>query len=155
VRGLVVREQATRKGLLSIDWPGRLELVPGTEGRPQILLDGAHNPDGARALASFLRSHFPDRRKILVFGVMKDKDFRGMLAELLPVVQQVILTRPKIVRAAVPAEIAVHAPGAIIAGSVRDALSQASRAAGSMDLVVVAGSFYTVGEVKELLDEPH
>lgn len=153
-RGLVLREEFMRKGLLSMDWPGRLELIHGSEGKPQILLDGAHNPDGARALASFLRSYFSDRRKILVFGVMKDKDFRGMLAELLPVVQQVILTRPEIARAAIPAEVAVCAPGAIITGSVREALGEALSATSSRDLVVVAGSFYTIGEAKELLDEP-
>ena len=95
-----------------------------------------------------------DRKKILLFGVMKDKDFRGMLSELLPVVQRVILTKPEIARAALPADIVACAPGARVTDSVRDGIAEAFKTAGEKDLVVIAGSFYTVGEAKRLLDEP-
>jgi dihydrofolate synthase/folylpolyglutamate synthase len=94
-----------------------------------------------------------DRKKLLVFGVMKDKDFNEMLAALKPVVQQIILTKPRIPRAAAPDDVALHAPGAIIIDSVKDAIEEASRAAGIEGLVIVAGSFYTIGEAKEILHE--
>jgi dihydrofolate synthase/folylpolyglutamate synthase len=152
-RGFLIREDAIRTGLASVEWPGRLELVPGTPGRPSILLDGAHNPDGATTLAAFLKTHLRTGKRILVFGVMKDKDFPDMLSRLLPVVDHVILTRPDIDRAAYPAEVAACAAGATVTGSVTDGIREALKVAHSNDTVVIAGSFYTVGEAKKLLDE--
>ena len=52
-------------------------------GKPLVLIDGAHNPNGAAALAAYLKSHFVNRKKMLIFGVMKDKDFREMLRQAL------------------------------------------------------------------------
>jgi dihydrofolate synthase / folylpolyglutamate synthase len=153
-RGLAIGEEHIRQGLATARWPARLELIPATPGRAAVLLDGAHNPDGAKTLAAFLGTHFEEEKKVLVFGVMKDKDFPRMLAELLPVVHHVILTKPKIARAALPADVAAYAPGAVVTDTVRDALGKAFREADVSGLVVVAGSFYTIGEVKQLLDEP-
>jgi dihydrofolate synthase / folylpolyglutamate synthase len=153
-RGLAIGEEHIRQGLATARWPARLELIPATSGRAAVLLDGAHNPDGAKTLALFLGTHFGERKKVLVFGVMKDKDFPRMLAELLPVVHHVILTKPEIARAALPADVAVYAPGAVVTDTVRDALDKAFKEADVSGLVVVAGSFYTIGEVKQLLDEP-
>ena len=150
--GFPVKEYAVRKGLASIKWPARLELVR-KPGKPLILIDGAHNPDGAAALAAYLKGHFVNRKKLLIFGVMKDKDFREMLRELLPVVQQTILTRPEIGRAALPADVARYAPGALVSPSVGDALERAFAMAEEHDLIIITGSFYTAGEAKGLLDE--
>ena len=153
-RGYALDESCIREGLASTHWPGRLELAGNRPGKPLVLYDGAHNPDGARTLAAFLKTHFPRKRKILVFGVMKDKDFGKMLTELLPAVQHTIITRPEIARAAAPADVAAHAPGAQVTDSVKDALGEAFKTADSKDLIVIAGSFYTIGEAKQLLDEP-
>jgi dihydrofolate synthase / folylpolyglutamate synthase len=152
-KGLAIQQEAVREGLASVDWPGRLQLIPGAHGKPSILLDGAHNPDGSRSLAAFLKTHLKEGRKILVFGVMKDKDFPTMLAVLLPEVDHLILTRPDIRRAADPAEVAHYAARALLTGSVRDAVSEAFKIARPEDTIVVAGSFYTVGEAKKVLDE--
>ena len=84
---------------------------------------------------------------------MKDKDFKEMLQELLPVVQQTILTRPEIARAALPADVARYAPGALVTASVKDASRRHLQWPTSEDLIIIAGSFYTVGEAKRLLDE--
>ncbi len=153
-RGYPLDEPRIRKGLASTRWPGRLELAHPLPGGPPVLYDGAHNPDGARTLAAYLLTEFPDKRKILVFGVMKDKDFKGMLGELLPAVEHVIITRPDIARAAAPADVAPYAPGAFVTDSLKDALEAAFKTATSKDLIVVTGSFYTLGEAKRLLDEP-
>jgi len=153
-RGYPLDESCIRKGLASTRWPGRLEFSKPRPGGPLVIYDGAHNPDGARTLAAYLSAEFPDKRKILVFGVMKDKDFKEMLNELLPAVQRVIITRPDIARAAAPADVAPFAPGASVTESMKDALDTAFTTATSEDLIVVAGSFYTLGEAKQLLDEP-
>ncbi len=150
--GFPVKEYAVRKGLASVQWPARLELVR-KPGKPLVLIDGAHNPDGVGTLVSYLKSHFVNRKKILVFGVMKDKDFKEMLQELLPVVHQVILTRPEIDRAALPTDVARYAPGALIAASVKEAVDRANAIADEHDLIIITGSFYTVGEAKRLLDD--
>src|SRR5439155_12697969 len=72
-----IDERAIVRGIAAARWPGRLEWI---EGRPGLLLDGAHNPAGARALAGYLARL--DTRPVLVFGAMRDKDIAGMLAEI-------------------------------------------------------------------------
>jgi dihydrofolate synthase/folylpolyglutamate synthase len=150
--GFAVNETAVRKGLATVQWPGRLELVR-RPGRPLILLDGAHNPAGVGTLASYLSTHFLDKKRILLFGVMKDKAFGEMLSALLPLAGHTILTRPEVERAALPDEVARYAPGALVTTSVKEALAEALKIARGDDLLVITGSFYTVGEARKLLDE--
>ncbi len=152
-KGFNLNEYTVRKGLSSAVWPGRLEVVR-KKGKPLILIDGAHNPQGIASLASYLRGHFLNRKKILVFGVMKDKDFVEMLKTLLPLVDRTILTRPETSRAALPADVAAYAPGALVTATVAEAVEAAFKVAQERDLIIVTGSFYTVGEAKKLLDEP-
>jgi dihydrofolate synthase/folylpolyglutamate synthase len=152
-RGLAIGREATEEGLAKTRWPGRLELLPASSERPAILLDGAHNADGARTLAAFLDTHFHDIKKVLLFGVMKDKDYSRMLVSLLPVVDLAILTKPDIGRAALPEDVSAFAPNALKTATVRDGLARAFKEAGRSGVVIVAGSFYTIGEAKQLLDE--
>jgi len=150
--GFTLGEAAVRQGLATVQWPGRLELIQ-RPGKPLILLDGAHNPAGVKTLAEYLGTHFLHKRRILIFGVMKDKAFGEMLPELLPLVGKVILTRPEVDRAALPDEVAPYAPGALITSSLKEALAEGFKIARENDLLVVTGSFYTVGEARKLLDE--
>ena len=126
-------------------WPGRLQRLPG---RPPLLVDGAHNPAAARALADALRTEGPF---VLVFAAMADKDIAAMGRILFPLARAVVLTKVPGSRAAAPDAIArwVGAParGARKVGRVRDALSLARRLAGPRGLVVAAGSLYLAGEV--------
>ena len=134
-------------------WPGRLERV---RGDPPLLLDGAHNPAGARALAAHLRGGPPF---VLVFAAMADKDVRGLARELFPLAATIVLTRPRVARAATPDELGRRA-GRLAARAHREpsvarALSLArrlARAQGAETNVVVAGSLYLVGAVKALLE---
>ena len=126
-------------------WPGRLQQLPG---RPRLLLDGAHNPAGARALAAHLRA---EPGYVLVFGAMQDKDVRELAAPLFARARQVVLTRPRLPRAATPAQLQARTRG--LGGgarhrqpSVARALGLARRLAGPDGLVVVAGSLFLVGE---------
>jgi dihydrofolate synthase/folylpolyglutamate synthase len=130
-------------GLSRARWPGRLQRVPG---RPPLLLDGAHNPAGARALADALRGGPPF---VLVFGAMADKDVAGMAAALFPLARVVVLTQPPGERAATPAEVARRAPAplALLEPRVGRALALARRRARAGERVVVAGSLFLVGDV--------
>src|SRR6185436_19563140 len=99
-RGISVSDEAVRSGLHSVSWEGRLECV---EQQPMLLLDGAHNPAAAKALALYLhdlRRDMPDARIILVAGMMRDKDRTGFFRLPLPLVDEVVLTQAGLSRAA-------------------------------------------------------
>jgi len=127
-------------------WPGRLQWIRSP--RPPLLLDGAHNPDGARALARYLRAHRPF---VLVFGVMADKAVTAMARSLFPLAHVLVLTRAPGDRAASPEEIVraagPPASGARLEPSVPRALRLAARLTPPGGCVVVAGSLYLVGDV--------
>ncbi len=147
--GLPLDLDRAGRGLSRVRWPGRLQPLPG---RPPLLLDGAHNPAGARALAAHLRTRGP---LVLLFGVMADKDVRGLAQELFPLAREVVLTRPRGGRAATPEEIARRTAGlgrrAHREADVKRALALARRRARPGETVVVAGSLYLVGEVLSLM----
>ncbi|MCC6345761.1 MAG: bifunctional folylpolyglutamate synthase/dihydrofolate synthase, partial [Nitrospirales bacterium] len=97
---------ALRSGLASTRWPGRLDLVSSD---PRIMIDGAHNPDAARALAGFLGKHLERCAIILVMGIMADKDMEGIMAPLLPLASDIVFTAPPYGRAASPRTLAERA----------------------------------------------
>src|SRR6266571_1846717 len=148
--GLAVDLGAAAAALGKTRWPGRLERVAARTG-PPLLLDGAHNPAAARALAAYL-AHEPPF--VLLFGVMADKDVETMTRILFPLAQAVVLTRAPSERAAGPEEIARRAgPAARAASREKDprrALALARHLAPAGGQVVVAGSLYLVGEVTRI-----
>jgi dihydrofolate synthase/folylpolyglutamate synthase len=144
-RGVSLPETAVREGLAAGRWPGRLEVVGE---RPRILVDGAHNPAACRAVRDFLEEEVPGRR-ILVFGVLKDKDWAGMMATLLPACSAAFLCRPPSDRAADPALLLGTAwglcPDVGVVPEVADALAAARTLARPEDTILVAGSLFTAG----------
>jgi len=132
-------------GIANTKWPGRLEHVGE---RPEIILDGAHNPAGTRALVLYLRRFYSDKRIWIVYGVMRDKAVAEMAAELFPIAYRIILTAPETSRAMAPENI--PASGAKITRSVGEALA-AARAAEPDDVVLITGSLFVVGEARALL----
>lgn len=146
--GVPVDEAAIATGLATARWPGRLERVGG------VLLDGAHNPDGAAALAAALAELHPGRPAELVFGVLDDKDLAGMLAALAGAARRLHLVAPDTARARPPAEVQALARQAGLAAHVHGGVGEAlacARAAAEGAPVVVAGSLYLVGEARALL----
>jgi dihydrofolate synthase/folylpolyglutamate synthase len=146
-----VPEHAIRLAVETVEWPGRLELM--RRGRVDVLIDGAHNPSGARALASYVSDTY-GRRVPMVVGVMRDKQIDAMLEALGPVASPFVFTAPATPRAASPdslAEIArrvVPAVPVLVAPHPVAALDLASREGSP---VVVAGSLYLAGEVRTAL----
>lgn len=150
---LPVSDDALRRGLASARWPGRLEELPGA---PRIVLDGAHNADGARALVDAFVHLWPATRPALVFGVLAEKDRHEMMETLLPLARSVHLCAPPSPRAVAPSVLAEEARGLTEApvtphASIEAALSAARLEAGPAGLVLVAGSLYLVGEARRLL----
>jgi dihydrofolate synthase/folylpolyglutamate synthase len=147
--GVPVGEEHLARGIASARWPGRLEEVAG------VLLDGAHNPDGAAALAAALPALHPGRPVELVFGVLADKDHAGMLRVLAPAVRRLHLVAPATPRARGAAELHERARAlgadAHVHAALHEALACARRAASDGALVCVAGSLYLVGEARAAL----
>ena len=148
--GFGIDQREFYAGLSQVTWPGRLEIV---REKPVVILDGAHNVDGIRALAGFLTSQFPGRRRLLIFGVMKDKEYEKMLGELLPHVDETILTVPKNDRALPPEFMQKLAPKAIVADDVTWALKKAKSMSTDEDVIVITGSLYLVGECKTVIND--
>ncbi|SLM48817.1 Bifunctional protein FolC: Folylpolyglutamate synthase and Dihydrofolate synthase [Nitrospira japonica] len=151
--GLQVGERAVRDGVGGVQWEGRLETL---EARPDVLLDGAHNPAGAEALAAYLRSAKqarPGSRVIVVVGMMRDKDHKGFMKSLNSVADHIVLTRASIARSATAEELRdelagmITAPFSVTAGPA-EALALARRLAASEDVICVTGSLMLIGEVK-------
>jgi dihydrofolate synthase/folylpolyglutamate synthase len=137
-------DEALARGLAEARWPGRLETVA-----PDVIIDAAHNPDGARALAAALPPYAAGRPLTLVLGVVSDKDAAGMLAILRPLAAEIVLTRPSTPRARDPNELRALAPEAHVAPSLADALALARSLARGP--IVIAGSIFLIGEARALL----
>jgi len=148
--GFVAGEDHVRDALGTVRWQGRLETV---RERPLVILDGAHNVSGVHALTRFLRSRYRDRRKVMVFGVMRDKQYRRMLEVMNACVDVAILTQPKTDRALEAESMRDLAPNSIVTKNTKSALRKARQFAGEKDLILVTGSFYTIGEAKRAVNE--
>jgi dihydrofolate synthase/folylpolyglutamate synthase len=149
-RGIPVDLRKVSPAIQGTRWRGRLEWIPGD---PPLLLDGAHNPAGATALAAYLKTLPPF---VLVFGVMEDKDIRSLARALFPLADALILTRVQVRRAATTRAIAARA-GGLARRALRIETPQAAlrkaRALARGRPVVVAGSLYLVGEVLAALNK--
>ena len=154
LNGVSVGPEAIKRGIETVFWPGRLEVV--RKRSPRIVLDGAQNKASADALARSVRRLFKYSKLILVLGVSKDKDIKGMLKELVPISDMIILTKSKIVERAMDPEsidelITPRDKDVVVTQNVKDALDRAIRASRPSDLVLVTGSLFVVGEAREIL----
>jgi dihydrofolate synthase/folylpolyglutamate synthase len=149
---LGVPVSAIAAGLATVRWPGRLQSVAGC---PEILLDAAHNPDGARVLAAFLSQHRAGRTILLIYGASRDKAVDEVAGRLFPVASRVILTQSKVPRAlGVETLLGIvdhHHASIAVEPSLPDAITRARREAGAGDVIVIAGSVFLVGEALGLL----
>jgi len=151
--GLVVPDAAIVEGLEVVEWPARLELFTLANGR-QVLLDAAHNPEGARALRNYLARWHPERPSLVV-GIMRDKDTDAILRELLPVTSSVIATAADTPRALPAAELAARVSALDPAKAVRtcaDVPTAVDAALDSSGTICVAGSIFLAGAVRDALE---
>ena len=151
-RGVPLAFDAIAAGLAGAEWPGRLERVELEDGR-SVLIDAAHNPDGAIALARYLARWHPDR-PALVFAAMRDKDVEGVLRALLPVTRLVVVTAPATSRAETPEALSARVRAVDPAREVLiepDPAEAVSRALERAPLACVAGSIFLAGAVREAL----
>ena len=144
-----IADDAIERGIAQARWPGRLEQV---SEHPEIVLDGAHNPAGARALASYLDRFYSHRRVRLIYGAMRDKAVEEIGGILFPRAAQVIVTAPKQARALAPEairEMALH-PNLSVAPTLDEALTLVQDA-DDHDAIFITGSLFLVAEARAMI----
>ncbi|MBZ5673265.1 MAG: bifunctional folylpolyglutamate synthase/dihydrofolate synthase [Acidobacteriia bacterium] len=134
-------------GIADARWPGRIEHV---SPNPDIILDGAHNPAGARALARYLERFYGNRRIWLVYGAMRDKAIDEVAGVLFPVAAELVLTAPNTSRALRPEALAEFAGRGHIEPTVEAAIDYARTHVADEDVIVITGSLFVVGEARKL-----
>ena len=155
-----IDEDAVRTGFNQAALPGRLTTLAATDKHPRLLVDGAHNPDGIQSLVRLLKQVAPTRRFTFVLGFLADKNVAGMLAELLPLAKQVVLTVPDQHQRALPIDALNEMVGDTLAklqlndvavfstATARDALA-CLRKRSVEPPVIVTGSFYLIRALRE------
>lgn len=161
-RGFVLDDKDIQAALLDLHWPGRLETLTlarqagGGEKECRYLLDGAHNPAGIASLIACLQSRYKEKKMILLYAAMGDKDRINTLPKLALYASEVILTRPESERAALPRELYDQLDESLqlkctVCDTVEQAIEKADKNCDDKSVIVVAGSLYLVGAVREKL----
>lgn len=151
---LIVEDDALAEGLREAKWPGRLEMVSRS---PRILIDGAHNPEGAESLVQALRTTYRYDRLHVMMAMVENKNHRDVLKHILPIVDTLIVTEPDfrskldaeiladLVRDLKPAESSFEL---IVEKDWREGLRKLQQITGETDLGVVTGTLYLIGDVR-------
>jgi dihydrofolate synthase/folylpolyglutamate synthase len=140
------------KGLLKVRWPGRFEVIPG---QPIIIIDGAHNSDGARALRENLDQFYGDKEIVFLLGILQDKDVKTIVKTLIRSKDKAVVVAPMSERAGKPEAVAreIQAEHVETANSISEGLERAKILAGTEGVLCVAGSLYLVGAARKIICE--
>ncbi len=152
--GFTIDDTKAVEGLQKTKLAGRMEII---HRDPRVLVDGAHNAASIRALVQATGQHIPYDSMVMIFGCCEDKDVRGMLEQLQFGADKVIFTRANFPRAMHPEELAqmyteISGKMCMTALNLREALRIAQPAVGTEDIICITGSFYLVGEAKQLFE---
>ena len=137
-------------GIAGTAWPGRLELV---QTAPDIILDGAHNPAGARALAAYIARYYRGRNVWLIYGTMRDKAVEEVATTLFPLAAEIIATAPHFARALSPETLRQvwSQDNLRIIADLPAALEIARSECSPRDVIFITGSLFLVGEARAML----
>lgn len=155
--GIAIAPEAIERGIRETRWPGRFQVIPATDDYPEIVLDVAHNPDGAWALRSSLSERYEGRPITLLFSVLRDKAIGEVAQVLFPLADHVVVTPVDNPRSATPDEIAEAAQrtGSDIhkCPNFADAMALALQWTPQNGALVITGSIYLVGEALRWLEK--
>jgi dihydrofolate synthase/folylpolyglutamate synthase len=140
---------AIERGVTAAVWPGRLEKL---QSRPDVYMDGAHNPSAAHELAVFLKENFSGRKIWLLYGAVRDKSVDEVAGQLFPLAAEVIFTEPRNPRAITARQLAEiaghHAAQFAVIPDAEQALEHARAHAAPADAIFITGSLYLVGQLR-------
>ena len=148
-KGWKLEQGDVEHGLYAVSWPGRFELV---SDEPYFVVDGGHNPQCAETVRDNLLHYFPDKRRILLLGVLRDKDYPGLTAILDNAADEYVCITPASARALPAEELAEHlkryGKPVTVCGSIRDGVTEALARSDEDSVVCAVGSLYSVGEIR-------
>ena len=148
-RGFKIEQNALEHGLYAVHWPGRFELL---SEEPLFVVDGGHNPQCAQTVRENLLHYFPDKRRILLLGILRDKDYPGLTATLDAAADEYVCITPASARALPAEELAEHlkryGKPVTVCGSIRDGVTEALERSDGDSVVCAVGSLYSVGEIR-------
>ena len=150
-QGWNIEHEAVEAGLYSVSWPARFEIVHTDE--PWFVVDGGHNPQCAAALAESIEQYFPDCRRVLLMGVLKDKDYRRIAEILAPLFDAYVCVTPKSDRALEGAQLAElfkkYGKEVQVCGSIGEGVDTARDIAQELEgMVCACGSLYICGDIR-------
>lgn len=147
-----ISEENIRKGLLETKWPGRIEKI---SENPMFIIDGAHNEEGAKSLANSIEKYFENKNKILVIGMLEDKDIESVLDLLIPKFNNVITTTPDNPRAIdankLKEKIERYNIEVTCKPNIKEAVDYALEISNKDDVIISAGSLYMIGNVRTII----
>lgn len=147
-----ISEENIRKGLLETKWPGRIEKI---SENPMFIIDGAHNEEGAKSLANSIEKYFENKNKILVIGMLEDKDIDSVLDLLIPKFNKVITTTPDNPRAIdankLKEKIERYNIEVTCKPNIKEAVDYALEISNKDDVIISAGSLYMIGNVRTII----
>jgi dihydrofolate synthase/folylpolyglutamate synthase len=151
-KGYKVAEESIYRGLATVRWPGRLEVVHES---PQIVLDGAHNPAAAGSLKKALQEEFDYHRLYMVMGIMQDKEVSAIVGTIAPIADVLIAASPHNPRAMGAQQLADivrdYSSAVTVIEDVGEAVAYAQKEAQKDDLILITGSLFTVGEARDYI----
>lgn len=147
-----ISEENIRKGLLETKWPGRIEKI---SENPMFIIDGAHNEEGAKSLANSIEKYFENKNKILVIGMLEDKDIESVLDLLIPKFNNIITTTPDNPRAIdankLKEKIERYNIEVTCKPNIKEAVDYALEISNKDDVIISAGSLYMIGNVRTII----
>ncbi len=155
-KGVYITKESIINGIKQMNHPGRMQVLLH---HPCIIVDGAHNPEAMKFAVKSIITLFSSQKIIVIFGVMKDKDIKNILNELVRITNTIIVTEPKLKRSAKNEKIAEIileiAPSlkVIRTSSVKEAIDKALEIAQKDDVIFGTGSLFTVGELIQIIGE--
>ncbi|MGL5642399.1 MAG: bifunctional folylpolyglutamate synthase/dihydrofolate synthase [Paraclostridium sp.] len=149
---LNISQESMRKGLIETKWPGRIEKI---KENPMFIIDGAHNEEGAESLAKSIDRYFEDKNKVLIIGMLEDKDITSVLDILIPRFNKVITTTPDNPRAIdankLKEKINKYNIEVICKPQIKDAVDYVLQTTKKDDVIISAGSLYMIGNVRNII----
>ncbi len=153
-KGWNITEEHIREGLRDVSWPGRFDIV-GHD--PLFIIDGGHNPQCIEALVKNIEDYLADRKVIALTGVLADKDYGDMYKPVMPLVQEFVCITPPNPRKLDAGLLAQYLMDAGTTATAYETIEQgviaAREKAGKDGVVLCFGSLYSIGSIKEALDE--
>ena len=153
-KGLNIKDNIIESSFREVTFPARMEVL---SSKPLIILDGAHNPDGIKALADALKKYLPDRRKVAVIGMLADKDVKTALSQIVPLFDTIFTTEPDNPRKMTSYELAdvisEYCKQIIPCDSIEKAYTAARSHMPEDSALIICGSLYLASDMRKLITE--